>query len=278
MTLRVAFDYGYGPFWRLVSHITGIHGDLLSHKVSIRRASVAERMSWAATRETTREEDIAYCLMGIFAVNMPLLYGEGPKAFSRLQEEIMKQSDDHLLFAWTGEHDAHAVHGLLADSPACFKPKMRTLSTSDPLSPRFPELDPYSMTNKGLHIQLRLRPVKNGVCLAILNCAFIPGEGASDAFYLIQLRDRNQYARILSRRLLSVKDDKHDKIKDVYVRQSTNISSEEMENIKTAISSLLARVSEDGPSSDFPGVKGLWPTCTSMYARWYGRNPLPDLM
>ena len=38
-------------------------------------------MSWASRRVTTRDEDIAYCLLGIFSVNMPLLYGEGEKAF-----------------------------------------------------------------------------------------------------------------------------------------------------------------------------------------------------
>ncbi len=64
-------------------------------------ASIANRMSWAANRDATRAEDIAYSLFGIFDVHMPLLYGEGlPKAFRRLQEEIMKYLDDHTLFAW----------------------------------------------------------------------------------------------------------------------------------------------------------------------------------
>jgi len=57
-------------------------------------------MSWAAFRETSRIEDIAYCLLGIFDVNMPLLYGEGKKAFIRLQQEIMKGTHDFSLFAW----------------------------------------------------------------------------------------------------------------------------------------------------------------------------------
>ena len=51
-------------------------------------------MSWAAHRETARVEDIAYCLLGIFDVNMPLLYGEGKRAFIRLQQEIMKETHD----------------------------------------------------------------------------------------------------------------------------------------------------------------------------------------
>ncbi|KAF2758398.1 HET-domain-containing protein, partial [Pseudovirgaria hyperparasitica] len=62
--------------------------------------SIAERMGWAARRKTTRVEDQAYCLLGIFDINMPLLYGEGKKAFRRLQEEIIKSSLDHSIFAW----------------------------------------------------------------------------------------------------------------------------------------------------------------------------------
>lgn len=56
-------------------------------------------MSWAANRETTREEDIAYSLMSLFDVHMPLLYGEGRKAFIRLQEEIMKDWNDQSILA-----------------------------------------------------------------------------------------------------------------------------------------------------------------------------------
>lgn len=64
------------------------------------RASMGERMSWAARRETTRKEDEAYCLLGLFGVNIPLIYGEGSKAFIRLQEEILRHSFDPTLLAW----------------------------------------------------------------------------------------------------------------------------------------------------------------------------------
>ncbi|KAI1496720.1 hypothetical protein F5X99DRAFT_399448 [Biscogniauxia marginata] len=77
-------------------------------------------MRWAAGRRTSREEDIAYCLMGIFDINMPLLYGEGAKAFQRLQEEILRESEDHTLFAWRATPESAArfpYRGLLADSP-----------------------------------------------------------------------------------------------------------------------------------------------------------------
>ncbi|KAK0626411.1 hypothetical protein B0T14DRAFT_534566 [Immersiella caudata] len=56
--------------------------------------SVHERMAWIEKRETTREEDRAYSLFGIFDVQLPLLYGEGElKAFRRLWEEIIKTSN-----------------------------------------------------------------------------------------------------------------------------------------------------------------------------------------
>jgi hypothetical protein len=60
--------------------------------------SVDERMSWTKNRETKREEDAAYCLLGIFNVHMPLIYGEGrEKAFIRLQKEIKAPLESHIL-------------------------------------------------------------------------------------------------------------------------------------------------------------------------------------
>ncbi|KAI4917801.1 hypothetical protein J4E85_009893 [Alternaria conjuncta] len=85
---------------RQISKITGIPMEYLDGQ-SLEIASISMRMSWAADRQATRSEDIAYSLLGIFDVNMPLLYGEGRiKAFRRLQEEIMKISEDETLFAW----------------------------------------------------------------------------------------------------------------------------------------------------------------------------------
>jgi hypothetical protein len=66
---------------------------------------------------------MAYCLVGLFNVNMPLLYGEGgPRAFARLQEEIVKSTEDYTLFAWSAqEPEASWNHrGLLANSPREF--------------------------------------------------------------------------------------------------------------------------------------------------------------
>jgi len=66
--------------------------------------SIATKMSWAARRETTRSEDRAYSLMGLFQVNMPTLYGEGGEsAFQRLQSAIFAASGDHSILAWCSD-------------------------------------------------------------------------------------------------------------------------------------------------------------------------------
>jgi Heterokaryon incompatibility protein (HET) len=54
--------------------------------------SIEERLGWAAKRKTKRKEDQAYCLLGIFDIFIPLIYGEGDHAFIRLKEEINKRS------------------------------------------------------------------------------------------------------------------------------------------------------------------------------------------
>jgi hypothetical protein len=61
--------------------------------------NAAERMSWASSRKTTRVEDAAYCMLGLFDIFLPLLYGEGQRAFTRLQEEILKTTEDYTLLA-----------------------------------------------------------------------------------------------------------------------------------------------------------------------------------
>ncbi|KAH9903265.1 hypothetical protein C8Q73DRAFT_45282 [Cubamyces lactineus] len=73
---------------------------VLTRQIAPEAYSVAQRFSWAAFRETTRVEDRAYCLLGLFGINMPLLYGEGDRAFHRLQQAIWAQTADHTIFAW----------------------------------------------------------------------------------------------------------------------------------------------------------------------------------
>ena len=102
-----------------ISTITGIDTDTLLG-AGLEHVSVARKMSWASCRKTTRSEDSAYCLLGLFDVNMPLLYGEGQKAFQRLQEEILRSSYDYSLFAWglnsRGMHNLEDFRFLMAES------------------------------------------------------------------------------------------------------------------------------------------------------------------
>jgi len=109
-----------------VERNTGINFNILYGRYPIKSQSIAYRMSWAANRATSRSEDMAYCLLGIFGVNIPLLYGEGGrKAFMRLQEEILRTSDDQSIFAWftdlSPSPSSSGYFSLLAPSPACFK-------------------------------------------------------------------------------------------------------------------------------------------------------------
>ncbi|KAI0649805.1 heterokaryon incompatibility protein-domain-containing protein [Trametes meyenii] len=100
-----------------ISQVTRIPGEVLRHLKDMRASSVAQRMSWAALRVTTREEDEAYCVMGIFGVNMPTLYGEGRYAFVRLQEAILKLELDQSIFAWTRRtNPSHAASELSGPS------------------------------------------------------------------------------------------------------------------------------------------------------------------
>lgn len=84
----------------VLSRITSIDEDILTGEASLESVLVGNKMSWAASRQTARAEDGAYSLLGIFGVNMPLLYGEGGKAFLRLQKKILKASTNLSIFAW----------------------------------------------------------------------------------------------------------------------------------------------------------------------------------
>ena len=90
-----------GTLRTVITKITGIPGQILLGITELHSASVAQRMSWAAGRDTKRKEDLAYCLLGIFGVTMPMIYGEGgEQAFFRLQDQIMKITRDDSLLAW----------------------------------------------------------------------------------------------------------------------------------------------------------------------------------
>jgi hypothetical protein len=178
-----------------ITEITGIDEGVLCGADPLRR-NVAVRMSWASRRKTSRIEDQAYCLMGLFRVNMPLLYGEGTRAFIRLQEEIMRVREDYTLFTWSstivlGYLNPHISKGLLADSPSDFVDSvdrftMRGLSESSSSTWSFRDLsrdcssllsppgehDPPFLTSRGLRISLPILERNSGefyACLTLLH-------------------------------------------------------------------------------------------------------------
>lgn len=153
---------------------TGIEAGVLLGQITVAEVSVANRLKWAAKRRTTRPEDLAYCLMGLFEVNMPLLYGEGRvRAFIRLQEQILKITDDQSIFAWQlhSQGGDESMYGLLATSPSYFEgiPSIYLMPTGFQSTSSVP----WSMTNKGLNVQLYIRPELDTTeeeYLAILDC------------------------------------------------------------------------------------------------------------
>ncbi|KAH0550954.1 hypothetical protein GP486_007681, partial [Trichoglossum hirsutum] len=93
---------------RTLHDITGIATQVLRGS-PLSYFSTDERMSWAAKRQTKREEDAAYSLLGIFNIHMPLIYGEGgQKALSRLLKEIKDNNSINLPIAKGASFDSHA--------------------------------------------------------------------------------------------------------------------------------------------------------------------------
>ena len=147
---------------------------------------VAEKMSWAAQRQTSRREDQAYCLLGLLDINIPLLYGEGSKAFHRLQLELLKSSDDKSIFVWamTGS----PINGVLAPKPASFGMLPKYIANSfvqwNTETPRHA----YTVTNKGLEIHVPWHLAREDCFLLPLNCIHYSGE-----LYAIALRRIGRY-------------------------------------------------------------------------------------
>ncbi|KAI2637301.1 HET-domain-containing protein [Xylaria nigripes] len=106
---------------REIEEITQIDRPVLLKEMPLSEVSVSRKMAWAAERVTTKKEDQAYSLMGIFDVNMPLLYGEGDKAFHRLQEEIIRRTDDHSVLLCGVFSNMPARHTVLAPRVDCFR-------------------------------------------------------------------------------------------------------------------------------------------------------------
>ncbi|CAK7219861.1 hypothetical protein SCUCBS95973_003964 [Sporothrix curviconia] len=136
---------------RLITDITDIDSDYIKRPEDVSTASVARRMSWMAKRRTTRVEDTAYCLLGLFGIHMALLYGEGHRAFLRLQEEIIRVSNDQTIFCWQASKKGRLPPSSLAGSedlpPTPSTNKDSTTKPADPVEKdthREAELDQWT--------------------------------------------------------------------------------------------------------------------------------------
>ncbi|KAI3325361.1 ankyrin repeat-containing protein [Xylariaceae sp. AK1471] len=213
----------------LISEITRIPSNFLLG-TDLGYASVAQRMSWAAKRKTTRIEDVAYCLMGLFDIYMPMLYGEGERAFIRLQEEILRVTNDHSIFAWKSTDD-HG--GILATSPAAFAVSGNIIQTS------FSDMTsgPPTPTSRGIRLSLRFRyNEKQDSGLAILDCTEI---GKENNQFAIHLRDefstKQEFIREQSSTLelldMGDTDLSQYPLTDLYVKQWRSTRSQKRGNI-----------------------------------------------
>ena len=152
----------------LVSHITRIPEDAILGTVDLSVYSTAQRMAWASSRVTTKAEDAAYSLLGLFDVNLPLIYGEGHRAFQRLQEEIIKVSTDFTLFGWTPSESETEMQHVLGDVASPTTPCMPLMASSTRQFEKCYDLEQfrnddseYSITNRGLRLTayLVLKPI-----------------------------------------------------------------------------------------------------------------------
>ena len=157
---------------------------------------VGRRMAWAAGRQTTKLEDMAYCLIGLFDVSMPMLYGEGSeKAFFRLQEEIIHNSNDLSLFAWTAANGSNTYRGILARSPDEFA-SLGNLVLEQDL--RFnPD---YSMSNKGLRIVTFLKPIEDSEDVIMpLHCYAAEAQGKKKIHFGLILKHEGASSYVRAR-------------------------------------------------------------------------------
>ena len=147
--------------------ITGVPRDVITTDSKPASRSIAERMSWAANRTTTRIEDMAYCLLGIFDVSMPLIYGEGKNAFRRFQEEIIRRSSDQSFLVWRSTLNNGLLdysRSLFAPSPAAFCNKVNDTEAA---------IDkwPFALNNVGLSMRVSLvRTLLKDFNFAVLSC------------------------------------------------------------------------------------------------------------
>lgn len=273
----------------LLSTITQIDINALSGR-SIHSFSVAEKMSWTARRQTTRVEDQAYCLLGIFNVNMPLMYGEGQYSFKRLQHEILRQREDHSIFLWSLPMQAD-THGLplLSTAPAGFSSRIRMkhypsnevaevrLTSLTRISrfsgqqfvrdrPKiFPDAiaplasDPPAITNRGLSISLNVMELQTRQ----------PSEmGTKWAWTFYTMEDRFVCIRLVQRQVDN--GIVHFRVGDIQLVATSEIQSASLQTLYLALDPIATE-----PGSDTTGTSQVYQEPTLVLQ---GIQPGPEFM
>ncbi|KAG2347895.1 hypothetical protein BDR05DRAFT_591395 [Suillus weaverae] len=117
-----------------------------------------EKMSWAASRKTTRIEDVAYSLIGIFDITMTVAYGEGDRAFKRFMAELIEKCKEWQILVWAG-----GLPGCPTE-PSCY----RTTDEAALEMLKNHEIswwgegcgdDDFSVTKRGVQVKLFMVPV-----------------------------------------------------------------------------------------------------------------------
>ena len=246
----------------VISALTRIPVPMLTASKALQDYNVAVRMSWASRRNTTRLEDRAYCLMGLFDVNMPMLYGEGRRAFQRLQEEILKRNEDYSLFAWSASEEYFSLRtfrSIFAESPSDFDEdsthyrfsRFRTsgfrftdlvnLRAEDFGLAKFPTAHPApSMTPRGLSITLPI--LERGTI-------FLDG-GIDQVFFALICSVRSKPGTFLCIRLSPIDSDSH-----TYIRRDLLFDDALVPHTKGKLFGELEPItSEDIPSFRFTEI------------------------
>lgn len=217
----------------ILHEITKIKPSYYGNANGIRSAPVAERMSWLSLRTTSRIEDMAYCVLGVFDVNMTMLYGEGAKAFIRLQKEIIQNIDDESIFVWQsvpGDSDKGSCIPVLAPQPACFA-VCRDLTITKSV---YLNRDPYRWTMKGLEFELygqRRLQFSETELQVILNCVV---NGRRVAFDIRKTSFETVYQRVAASGLSTLGEQSYyypPTAEDAYRRQVHRLAFESMSHL-----------------------------------------------
>ena len=221
-----------------LAEITRVPEHILKEGLAGSRPCVAQILSWASHRKATRTEDRAYSLMGLLDVNMPMLYGEGKKAFYRLQLEIIRTSNDQSIFAWTPNEQGFRklfakpflgrTSNVLADDPSFFRDcsGIELMDHNDFIQlvrSKIPEelssidqdsFGVFPTTNRGIHIWMLLSPYRGSDSFFR---AYLPCRGPSQRVVTIELvLWKSNYYRCFGQSRRNLKEDPQ--FRQVYLR------------------------------------------------------------